>query len=505
VTRGGAEAIKAALRRSLPLIVGLVLLGAIAMNVFTQLRGPQYEANARVLLTSTEATALLTGTQPVFVDPEEIRDTAVALAKAPALYERVERRTRGRLGTASELQAATSVSDEEENVIAFATSTSEPTRSRQIVNAVADEYLRWRSQIAGEQVQRAVRALRQRVASEPAGSQSRRDLQQRLNELEILANVPSPNAVLVERATGAAKTSPAPVRDTLLGAIIGLMLSLLLVGIREALDTKIRSEEDVEELLDTPVLATVQSLPRRTRLVMFGRNEELFGDAYGLLAANLVSSERSGNGPRLIAVTSAIANEGKTTTVANLAVALARRGANVVLADFDVRKPSVAEVFRIPNGSPGVAQLVSGEAVVSDVLWNVSLNGRTPEVATFGRNGADADPMAGTLRVVPAGALIRSGSVAQSPRVASVLAELGARAGADVVMIDTPPALVTVEMAELSRNVDQVIVVVRQGRVSRRSLRALARQTQSWRAKIAGAVLTDAPTEERHSYYYRAS
>lgn len=506
MTRGSAEAIKAALRRSLPLIVGLVLLGAISMNIYTQVRGAQYEANARVLLTSTEATALLTGTQPVFIDPEEVRDTAVALAKAPTLYERVARRTRGSLGSADELQSATSVSDEQENVIAFATSMSEPVRARQTVNAVANEYLRWRAEIAGEQVERAVRGLRQRVASEPRGSQSRRDLQQRLNELEILAGVPSPNAVIVERASGAAKTSPAPVRDTLLGALIGLMLALLLVGIREALDTKIRSEEDVEELLDTPVLATVQSLPRRARLVMFGRNEEIFGDAYGLLAANLVSSERSGNGPRMIAVTSAIANEGKTTTVANLAVALARRGANVVLADFDVRKPSVAEVFRIPTGSPGVIQLVSGQAAVADVLWNVSLNGRTPEVATFGRNGSDADHgMTGTLRVVPAGALVRSGSVAQSPRIASVLAELGEKAGADVVMIDTPPALVTVEMAELSRNVDQVIVVVRQGRVSRRSLRALARQTQSWRAKIAGAVLTDAPTEERHSYYYRAN
>ena len=58
--------------------------------------------------------------------------------------------------------------------------------------------------------------------------------------------------MLVQRATGATKTSPAPVRDTLLGAMIGLMLALLLVGIREALDTKIRSEEDIEELLDTP-------------------------------------------------------------------------------------------------------------------------------------------------------------------------------------------------------------------------------------------------------------
>ena len=128
MTRGSAEAIKAALRRSLPLIVGLVLLGAISMNLYTQLQGAQYQANARVLLTTTEATALLTGTQPVFVDPEEIRDTAVALAKAPTLYERVARRTDGRLGSAGELQAATSVSDDDANVVAFATSTSDPVR-----------------------------------------------------------------------------------------------------------------------------------------------------------------------------------------------------------------------------------------------------------------------------------------------------------------------------------------------------------------------------------------
>jgi Mrp family chromosome partitioning ATPase len=100
--------------------------------------------------------------------------------------------------------------------------------------------------------------------------------------------------------------------------------------------------------------------------------------------------------------------------------------------------------------------------------------------------------------------MLRSGSIGQSPRVSAVLSEIGGKANADIVVIDTPPALVTVEMAELSRNVDNVIVVVRQGRVSRRSLRALARQTQSWRAEIAGAVLVDAPSEERHSYYYRA-
>jgi polysaccharide biosynthesis transport protein len=502
MTRGSAEAIKAALRRSLPLIVVLIILGIVAMNAFTQLRGARYEANARVLLTTSDVTSLLTGTQPVFIDPDEVHDMAIALASSPELYERVARTTKGEYGSATELRDATSVGGSDNNVVGFTVSTSDPARSQTIANAVSAEYLRWRAEIAGEQVQRAVAALKNRLAREPAGSARRRELQQRLSELEIVASVPSPNAVLVARAKDAAKTSPAPVRDTLLGGLIGLMLSLLLVGVREALDTKIRSEEDIEELLDTPVLATVQTLPRRARLVMFGRNEELYGDAYGLLAASLVQTD--GTGAKIIAVTSAIANEGKTTTAANLAVALARRGANVVLADFDVRKPAVAEVFRIPPNSAGIAQLVAGRAETSDVLWKVSLNGRAPETPTLAQNGAAAHPGSGSLSVVPAGAMLRSGSIGQSPRVSAVLAEIGRKANADIVVIDTPPALVTVEMAELSRNVDNVIVVVRQGRVSRRSLRALARQTQSWRAEIAGAVLVDAPSEERHSYYYRA-
>lgn len=504
MTRGGAEAIKAALRRSLPMMLILVLVGAVAMNAFTQLRGPRYQARSRVLLTTSEVTSLLTGTQPVFVDPSQVEDEAVALAGSPALYERAARADAG-LGTGAELQAMTKVA-QKDNVTTFTVTSDDPAKAKGVANAVARAYLRWREDLATGQIRRAVAALRQRLRRQRAGSTQRAALAQRLSELRLLESVPSANAVLVESASSAPKTSPAPVRDTFLGAMIGLMLSLLLVGVREGLDTKIRSEEDVEELLETPVLATVQSLPRRARLVMFGRNEELFGDAYGLLAAGLTQSSRPGEG-KTIAVTSAIASEGKTSTIANLAVALARRGADVVLADFDVRKPSLSEVFRIPAGAPGVTQLVSGRVSASEVLWHISVNGRNvPAAIAPGAmigNGSEAAKPDGSLSVVPAGTALRSGSLSQSPRVADALDELRRRAKADILLLDTPPALVTVEMAELARNVDSVIVVVRQGRVSRRSLRALSRQMHSWRSKLAGAVLTDAPSEERHSYYYR--
>src|SRR5439155_1060342 len=83
----------------------------------------------------------------------------------------------------------------------------------------------------------------------------------------------------------ATKTSPAPVKDTLLGFSIGLVIALLVVALREAVDTTVRSESDIEELLSAPVLATVRTLPRRTRMVTYGRHEAAYSDAYPLLAA----------------------------------------------------------------------------------------------------------------------------------------------------------------------------------------------------------------------------
>ena len=69
------------------------------------------------------------------------------------------------------------------------------------------------------------------------------------------------------------------------------------------------------------------------------------------------------------------------------------------------------------------------------------------------------------------------------------------------MIIDTPPALLTMEVAELSSMIDTVLVVVRQGRVSQRNLRALGRQARAWPTELAGAVMTDMQTEGEYSYY----
>jgi Mrp family chromosome partitioning ATPase len=505
----GAEALKAAIRRSLPITLALVILGAIAVNTIRQLEGPRYEASARVVLSTTDLGTSLTGTQPAYVDPQRTIDTALALARSPELYDRAAGDGE-ELGTAASLRAATSVSGgEETDVIAFTAKRDTPEASVETVNAVADEYIAWRSEISGDAVGRAIEQIEDQLDAAVGTSvprTERSELRNQLDRLRLLETLNSGGATVIERATSATKTSPRPIRDTLYGGALGLVLGLLLAGIREAFNTRIRSEADVEDALGRPVLAAIQTLPKRVDLVTIGRHESRWGDTYALLAANVMQIRGKAN-RTVIAVTSSIAGEGKTTTAANLAIAMAQRGQRVVLVDFDLRKPSLGRIFRIPADSPGVVQVVEGRAKLERAVWSVPLNGAGPpagRAVASGNGHGDAGTLGkteGGLRVIGAGGNERGARIARSDRVAEFLDELAA--DGNVVILDTPPALATVEMAELSRSVDMVVTVVRYGKVTRRSLLALSRQAETWQTDIVGAVITDAPPEEDDYYYYR--
>lgn len=510
MTSGGAEALTAAIRRSLALIAVCVALGAVAVNVIRQAEGPSYDASARVLIQTTPISRIVTGTEPPFVDPQRAEDTARSLASAPEIYQRAAAQDVG-LGTPSELRSAVRVTGGSGDILVFTASSSDPDRAVKIANAVAAQYIAFRTSLTGESIDKGIAQLKSRLATLGPADPARAELQNQLTKLELLQTLNSGDAVLVERAGSASKTTPAPVRDSLLGAAIGLIVGLLLAALREAVDTKVRSESDVEDLLAAPVLASVRSIPRRARLVVYGRHEHQFADTYALLAANLFQS-RDGAKRVVLAVTSAIPREGKTTTAANLAVALARRGHHVLLADFDFRKPKVSELFGIPSDAPGTIQVLSGEARLEDALWSVALKGPQPRVSQNGLpellaedgeegsgNGLGERPL-GSLHVLPAGGATKTHAVAQSPRLATLLKRLRSRY--EVIVLDTPPALMTVEMTELGRLIDTALVVVRQGRVSQRNLRALGKQARGWPAEVVGAVLTDTPAQEAYSSYY---
>ncbi len=498
----GAEAFKAAVRRSAGLIIALVVLGAVASIVIRQIQGPRYSASARVLVAQQSLGEAITGTQPPFVDPQRAEAMAKALADSPELYDRAASQTGGRLGTGSELHAATSVSSGSDNILTFTSTDSRGSHAVQIANAVARAYLSWRAEVLGKPISKAIDEVKARLDTLTASSSTTAaDLQKQLNTLQLLQTLNN-DATLVDRADSATKTRPAPIKDGLLGAAIGLVIALLLVAAREAIDTTVRSEGDVEDILGAPVLASVRKLPRRARLVTYGRYETTFGDTYALLAATIAQGAEK---PRVLAVTSAVSSEGKTTTAANLAVALARRGERVIIADFDFRKASLGDVFDIPADAPGTLQVLAGQLPTPGAVWEVTLEGPKPDAAPIASTNGGAprtargNALGGRLWVLPAGGTQRAQASVNAQRLLRLLDEL--RKHADFVVLDTPPALLTAEMADLAQQIDSALVVVRNGRVTHRSLRSLMRQARRWGTSVDGAVMTDVGGEEQYGYY----
>src|SRR6187402_1162946 len=139
-----AEALKAAIRRSLPLTLALVLLGALTVTAIRQYQGPRYQASARIVQSTSDLGQSVLGVQTPYTDPQRVIDTATALAGSPELYDRVV--AEGDVDkTAKALRQATKVTGgADTDVFTFTVVADTPDEAITLVNKVAAEYVQWR-------------------------------------------------------------------------------------------------------------------------------------------------------------------------------------------------------------------------------------------------------------------------------------------------------------------------------------------------------------------------
>jgi Mrp family chromosome partitioning ATPase len=215
-------------------------------------------------------------------------------------------------------------------------------------------------------------------------------------------------------------------------------------------------------------------------------------------------------GARTIMVTSAVPREGKSATVANLAVAFARTGRTVALVDLDLRHPSIQEFFHT-DGGPGITDVLAGKQGLAEALRARFVALAAPLRPAHSRNGSSRRPnekgdggASPVLNVLPAGTLAPAtgdmlADLLESSRLTHVLAELGRQF--ELVLADAPPLLPIGDAIALTSKVDAVIVVVRAG-ISRRLLNELARQLQSTQAPVLGFILTGVTATDAYGYGY---
>jgi non-specific protein-tyrosine kinase len=215
-------------------------------------------------------------------------------------------------------------------------------------------------------------------------------------------------------------------------------------------------------------------------------------EAFRMVRANLdfVMLDRD---VRTIMVTSALQQEGKSTTIANVAIALARAGRRVVLVDLDLRRPVLARFFGL-NG-PGLTQVALGQSPLEEALTPISLTDPPARGRRFARrrgangNGALTRELLGQLEVLPSGPIPPDpGEFVSSPALGRILHALRERA--DVVLVDAPRALHVGDVIALSSRVDGIVVVARSKALRRRTLAELSRLLAPVRTRALGFVVT---------------
>ncbi|MBW3562652.1 MAG: polysaccharide biosynthesis tyrosine autokinase, partial [Actinobacteria bacterium] len=284
--------------------------------------------------------------------------------------------------------------------------------------------------------------------------------------------------------------SPKPIRTGILALVLGLMLGVGLAFLRDFLDDAIHGDDDAVRAAEAPVLGHIpfrEESDRDKRLATLVDEFSPKAEAFRTLRSNVRFVLYGGRGTsrgdatvgRSLAVTSAVAAEGKTTTAANLAVAAARAGTKVLLIDADLRRPGVAKVLGLDN-APGLSDLLVGEVELQDIVVDIGVP---------------------NLRV------ITSGNVPPNP--AELLAGTAMRdlhlrleALSELIVYDTAPILAVADTLEVAPISSQTVIVVDTRNGSRRNLRHTADKLRGVGAEVAGVVLNNVTPGDRYYYAY---
>ena len=505
---------QAIFRRRKWLVIASPLVAALSAYMLSSSQSPLYKGMAQVRINTTNIVAAVTGvsTGSAFGDPTRFLATQANVARDRKLAEQVVEKAGVPGMTAGKFLGESSAAPQTDVDVLDLSVTDPSARSAvRLATAYADQFKTYAIELQTAEINATLAAVEKQLRPLRAtGATTSPKFQELSTQESLLIAVGKGLAgnISVSPAEGASKVRPRPKRAGILGGLLGLALGIGLVFLAEALDRRIQSEQEIEKTLGIPLLGRVPRPRRRlrqeNRLVMLDEPLGIHAQTFRRLRTSLefVNFERKA---RTIMVTSALPREGKSTTVSNLAIALARAGRRVVLVDLDLVRPFLQSFFDI-DGDYGFTDVVVKRVGLDQAIRSIALPREGSFTADFSSNGGSPvanrtangrAPAECVLNVLPAGTIPPAADeFLESNGVSAVLSELSARF--DVVLLDTAPVLAVGDVLAMSAKVDAIVAVTRLG-IDRRQLDELARQLQSCRAPILGFVLTGASHGD--SYY----
>ncbi|MEQ1850328.1 MAG: polysaccharide biosynthesis tyrosine autokinase [Chthoniobacteraceae bacterium] len=261
----------------------------------------------------------------------------------------------------------------------------------------------------------------------------------------------------------------------LLAAAVGMIVGVGLAFFVEYLDTSVKTVDDVERHLNLPVLAVI---PTDIAPLLKQKRDSSDAEAYRILKSNIELNlpDRSANTYTMV---SGGPGEGKSTTLSNLALTYARGGANVLVVDADLRRPTQHKYFEVDN-NVGLVDHLHGRVQLDEIIKTTRLD---------------------NLSIIPSGHLSQDDAgLLNGPRMAELIHQL--KRQYDIVFFDSPPILGLADASVLVSEVDQAIMVVQHRRFPRSMLQRVKTTVDHVGGRLIGVVLNNVDIRHDDSYRY---
>lgn len=497
----------AVIRRRKWLVLGTAALSAVLAVALAIVQKPVYAATAELLPTRHDADPVLGTSRAPVIDPDRVIRSEAALLKS----EQIRAEVRMKLGFAPSI--STSI-EADSDLIRVTAKRNDAVEAARVANAYSEAYVDFRRREAADELndaaerlqpkvddlERQIESLNAQIETIPVTERAingqaliaRRDAvvtqlvqaQQRVTDLGVAASLQDGGARLVTPARPpSVPSSPKPVMNATLGLVLGLIGGLALAFVREYFTDSVSNKKELERLrLGVDVLGAIPVFAKTK-----GENDiqlvaatERFGaaaEAYRQLRTSLQATafDRSIG---VLQVTSPFPMEGKTTTVANLAVSLADAGLRVLVVDCDLRHPRLHTLFGLSNDIGFTSVLTSRESLATAIR----------PVPNFDRIH-----------------LLASGPVPPNPSelLASRRTDEVLRTPLDrfdMVVIDSPPVVPVTDAAVLARWVEAVMLIASARRTNGRQLTRAVEILSQAKAPLVGIVMNHTDAAATYGY-----
>jgi succinoglycan biosynthesis transport protein ExoP len=492
------ERVLGVLRLRAPWIVlCCVLAGGVAFGV-SKGQTKKYTATASLVFSNSQLSQQAAGLQAISSgDPQMQQATDVRLVELGSVASTAALLDHSL--TQPAIRNSLSVSSEgNTSIVSVAATAADPVLAARITNTYANQFVKEQQSANHRYYSSALSLVNKQLGSLSPHQRVSPDglaLENRAQSLGVLAELQSGTVQVAQEASvPVSPSSPKTTRNTLVGAILGLLLGIGIAFLLERFDRRIREPKDLEAIYRLPLLGVVPESkafsrsPRRdgTPRSVLPPGE---AEAFHLIRAHLryFNVDRQ---LRTLMIASAAPGDGKTTIARHLAAAAARMGARVLLMEVDLRRPTLAQQLDIPSGSG-----------ISDVLIGaVSLRAATQSIAV------DVPPSDGAqargFDALVSGAVLppNPGELIESHAMQTLLDQ--AKAMYDLIIIDTPPLTAVSDAFPLLSKVDGVIIVGRVGRNRRDIAERLHETLTGAGAPLLGVVANGVKASGPGSYAY---